>query len=439
MSRQMIGSWGRVLHFEQEVLNFSSRNDKLSPPVDPKRTFLAYGNGRSYGDSCLNDGGVAVKTRALDRFIDFDPAGGILICEAGVLLADILSLAVPQGWFLPVTPGTRFVTVGGAIANDVHGKNHHIAGTFGRHLLGFELLRSDGRRIDCTPRENTDFFAASIGGLGLTGLITQATLQLRRIRSPWIETETIRFQSLDEFFALCADSDQDYEYTVSWVDCAGSGKRLGRGLFMRGNHAPAPALADAYSEKNRTFPFVPPLSLVNPLSLKAFNGLYYRKQWQKHSRAIQHYQPFFYPLDGLLEWNRMYGPNGFYQYQCVLPGPAGAAAVAEMLGEIANSGMGSFLAVLKLCGDAGSPGMLSFPLPGVSLALDFPNRGAALHKLFKRLDQITAATGGRLYPAKDGRMPGQLFRAGYPRWQEFSHYIDPQFSSSFWRRVMEDA
>lgn len=435
----MISSWGRVLHFEQEVLSFDNRNDKLFPPAEPKLTFLPYGNGRSYGDSCLNGGGVAVKTRTLNRFIDFDPAGGVLICEAGVLLADILNLTVPQGWFLPVTPGTRFVTVGGAIANDVHGKNHHIAGCFGRHVLGFELLRSDGRRIDCTPRENTDFFAASIGGLGLTGLITQAKLQLRRIRSPWIETETIRYQSLDEFFALCADSDRDYEYTVSWVDCAGSGKRLGRGLFMRGNHAPVPAASGNYIEKSLTFPFVPPLSLVNALSLKAFNELYYRKQLQKHSRSIQHYQPFFYPLDGLLEWNRMYGPNGFYQYQCVLPGSAGKLAVAELLSEIAKSGMGSFLAVLKLCGDVNSPGMLSFPLQGVSLALDFPNRGAPLHKLFKRLDQVTAAAGGRLYPAKDGRMPGELFRAGYPRWQEFTQYIDPQFSSSFWRRVMEDA
>jgi len=439
MARETFTSWGRVERVEAESVALSSCFDAI-PAVDNKAaTLLPYGNGRSYGDSCLNAGGTIIKTRAIDHFMDFDPSCGVLRCEAGVLLSEILSLTVPQGWFLPVTPGTRFVTVGGAIANDVHGKNHHVNGTFGCHVRQFELFRSDGQRLLVSPQQYENLFAATIGGLGLTGLITWAEIQLRRIHNSWINVETIRYSSLDEFFSLCEESDSDYEYTVSWVDCSGVGKRLGRGLFMRGNHAPTQATGMAYSKKARTFPLVPPLSMVNSLTLKAFNTVYYHKQFARQTSQIQHYEPFFYPLDGLLEWNRMYGPRGFYQYQCVLPGEDGKTAVAELLNEIARSGLGSFLAVLKVCGAVDSPGMLSFPLPGVSLALDFPNRGEPLHRLFQRLDAVVAAAHGRLYPAKDGRMPGALFRAGYPRWQEFNQYIDPNFSSSFWRRIMEHA
>jgi len=439
MPKQIFTSWGRVHRMALESVSLASRFDPFPQLIDNVNTVLPRGNGRSYGDSCLNADGTMVNSRPLNRFIDFDPNSGVLIGEAGVLLSEILSLVVPQGWFLPVTPGTRFVTLGGAIANDVHGKNHHISGTFGRYIRQFELLRSDGQRLLCTPQKHENLFAATIGGLGLTGFITWAELQLRRIHSPWINAETIRYTSLAEFFTLCQASDQDYEYTVSWVDCAGTGKRLGRGLFMRGNHAQVDTKLKPYSSKTRTFPFVPPLSLVNSWSLKAFNAAYYHKQFQRQTQQTQHYEPFFYPLDGLLEWNRMYGPRGFFQYQCVVPTQHGKEAVSELLNEIARSGMGSFLAVLKVCGDIDSPGMLSFPLPGVSLALDFPNRGEALHRLFQRLDTIVSAAGGRLYPAKDGRMPGSLFQSGYPRWQEFTHYIDPHFSSSFWRRVMESA
>lgn len=438
MSKELLTSWGRVQKVEQEAILFSNRFVSLMPLSDKSQTYLPYGNGRSYGDSCLNSGGVALKTRTLDRYISFDSTTGIFICEAGILLSEILSLVVPQGWFLPVTPGTRFVTVGGAIANDVHGKNHHVAGTFGRHIRQLEILRSDGQRLTCSAQDNAGYFSATVGGLGLTGLITWAEIQLRRIRSPWINAETIRYKSLDEFFDLCEESDQDYEYTVSWVDCAGTGKRLGRGLFMRGNHAPVSTITGEYSSKTRTFPFVPPVSMINSLTLKAFNTTYYHKQLQRETRLIQHYEPFFYPLDGILEWNRIYGSRGFYQYQCVVPTQYGREAISELLTEIAKSGMGSFLAVLKVCGDIDSPGMLSFPLPGVSLALDFPNRGDKLQRLFTRLDSIISTANGRLYPAKDGRMPGILFRDGYLRWQEFTNYIDPHFSSSFWRRVMEN-
>ncbi len=432
---EKLSSWGRCFNTEQTVVR---RLDRAEALPETEQTLLPYGNGRSYGDSCLNAGGLALKTLAMDRLIAFDVHTGLLRCDAGVLLADILRLVVPQGWFLSVTPGTRFVTVGGAIANDVHGKNHHVTGTFGCHVRQFELLRSDGERLHCSPEEHANYFAATIGGLGLTGLITWAELQLRRIGNPWLDVETVRYESLSEFFELCAVSDADYEYTVSWVDCSGQGKRLGRGLFMRGNHAPLGAMPGKHSTSTHTFPFVPPLSLVNALSLKAFNTVYYHKQLAKKTRETQHYEPFFYPLDGLLEWNRMYGPHGFYQYQCVMPTATGEVATTALLKEIAQSGMGSFLAVLKVCGDRASPGLLSFPMPGISLALDFPNRGEPLHNLFKRLDAIVSAAGGRLYPAKDGRMPGSLFRSGYGRWTEFNRFIDPRFSSSFWRRVMEN-
>jgi FAD/FMN-containing dehydrogenase len=405
---------------------------------------LPFGNGRSYGDSNLNPGGALLRARSLDHFIAFDPSTGILRCEGGVLLAEILRLVVPQGWFLPVVPGTQFVTVGGAIANDVHGKNHHLLGSFGNHVNAFELLRSDGSRLHCTPTDNANWYGATIGGLGLTGLITWAELQLRRVHNPWLDTESIRFRSLEEFFELSLASEASFEYTVSWIDCAFTGKRLGRGLFNRGNHAAAVVqpellagpLPPTHSGKQRKVPLTPPLSLINPLSLKAFNTLYFNKQWADRVRAVQHFQPFFFPLDALLEWNRIYGPRGFYQYQCVLPPDQALEGTRALLQAIAGSGMGSFLAVLKQFGQPASRGMLSFPQPGTTLALDFPNQGPRLHQLFDALDAIVMKAGGRLYPAKDGRMGADIFKSGYPRWSEFQHYVDPAFSSGMWRRVM---
>lgn len=438
MTTSTVLSWGRVLRAAQQTTALYDRHAPLPQSASGGHSLLPFGNGRSYGDSCLNADGGLLLTRALDRFIAFDPDSGELVCESGVLLAEILRLFVPQGWFLAVTPGTRFVTLGGAIANDVHGKNHHRAGTFSGCVERFEVLRSDGSRTVCSREENPGLFAATIGGLGLTGLITWVALRLRRIANPWMDAETVRFQNLDDFFVLCAESDRDYEYTVAWIDCAGRGKRLGRGLFMRGNHAPAGAMARHYRARAFTLPSMP-VSLVNPLSLRAFNTFYYHQQWTRQTRQLQHYEPFFYPLDGLLEWNRMYGPHGFFQYQCALPMAAGPDATARLLEAIGGSGLGSFLAVLKLFGTHVSPGLLSFPLHGVTLALDFPKRGETLHRLFEVLDGIVAEAGGRLYPAKDGRMPGAMFRAGYPQWQAFSEWIDPQFSSSFWRRIMEAA
>ena len=429
-------SWGNILRKPHESASLVSRYADF-PAVPALSSLLPYGNGRSYGDSCLNIGAGLMPTRALDRFMAFDAETGIVTCESGILLDEMFRIIMPAGWFVPVTPGTRFVTLGGAIANDVHGKNHHAVGTIGRHLMRFELLRSDGRRLTCSPSENPDLFGATIGGLGLTGVITWAQLQLRPISGPLMSVETIRFANLDEFLRLQAESDSDFEYTVAWVDCLGTGSQLGRGWFERANHSPTPAAWPAEPSKGLNVPFAPPFSLVNGASLRLFNTLYYHRPRPRH--ADRWFESYFYPLDSIGNWNRLYGPRGLYQYQCVIPDEAGRDGTAALLNAISRSGQGSFLAVLKAFGDLDSPGMLSFPRKGLTLALDFPNRGQSLERLFAELDAVVRDTGGRLYPAKDGRMPPELFRDGFPRWREFTQYIDPRCSSSFWRRVMDGA
>ena len=388
--------------------------------------------GRSYGDVCLNSNGVLWNTTGLDHFISFDQNTGLLFCEAGVMLRDIQKLAIPRGWILPVTPGTQMVTVGGAIANDIHGKNHHLLGSFGDHVQNIKLVRTDGQMIECGPQIQPDWFAATVGGLGLTGVITQAQIQLRPIASPWLNTQTISFANLNEFFHLADESEANWEHTVSWIDCLSSS---GRGLFMRANPIDAGPHPEPISRK-RNVPFTPPVSLVNRLSLQTFNLAYYYLKKLRAGNYIEHYEPFFYPLDNLLEWNRMYGPKGFFQYQSVVPHGLGQHAIDAMLREIARSGDGSFLATLKTFGNRQPVGMMSFPQPGVTLALDFPNQGARTHRLFENLDAIVREAGGRIYPAKDARMPRDLFEAGYPRLSEFLKYRDPGISSGLSRRLM---
>lgn len=439
VSMRTLTSWGGVVRQPHAALDLAAAGDGwrsiVADPRSAGRTWLPYGNGRSYGDSNLNPGGGVLLGRTLKTIHRFDSSTGELECDGGVLLSEILDLVVPQGWFLPVVPGTCYVTVAGAIANDVHGKNHHVAGSFGHHVHGFDLERSDGTNLRCSEHSNPEWFGATIGGLGLTGLIRRAHLQLKRIGSEWMDAETIRFRSLGEFFEISESSAAAWEYTVSWIDCASAGAGLGRGLFSRARHLPT-SVRSSPNRSTRRMPVTPPVSLVNGLTLKAFNFLYYHRQRGDRVRAEQHYRPFFFPLDALLEWNRMYGPRGFYQYQCVVPDPA-QDSVREMLDAIASSGLGSFLAVLKQFGDVPSRGLLSFPRQGTTLALDFPNRGDRLHDLFARLDRIVLAAGGRLYPAKDGRMDAAMFRAGYPQWRKFDALVDPRFSSGFWRRVRD--
>lgn len=426
-----VSSWGRQGSLQHEVQALTDRHQVIHQ-LKNSQSGIAYGMGRSYGDVCLNPDGVLWKTTGLDRFISFDENTGLLVCEAGVLLRDIQQLTVPRGWILPVTPGTQLVTVGGAIANDVHGKNHHVLGSFGDHVQGITLTRTDGSTIECGPGLLQEWFCATVGGFGLTGVITQAAIQLRRVAGPWLNIETVPYANLDEFFCLADDSEADWEHTVSWIDCL---SRRGRGVFMRGNPSNL-GLGPEPTSRKLTMPFVPPISLVNRLSLRPFNAAYFNIKKSQAGSSIAHYESFFYPLDNLLEWNLMYGPKGFFQYQCVVPREAGRGAIQDMLSEIARSGEGSFLAVLKTFGNRQPVGMMSFPQPGVTLALDFPNKGERTLKLFNRLDSIVKKAGGRLYLAKDARMPRELFEAGYPRLKEFLQYRDPGISSAMSRRLI---
>jgi FAD/FMN-containing dehydrogenase len=422
---QPLESWGRYPLARQAAVPVHWRSDPL-PRVHG--TLLPFGQGRSYGDCCLNEGGTLLATSRLDRFIEFDPGRGVLRCEGGTRLGDILAFAVPRGFFLPVLPGTRFVSVGGAIANDIHGKNHFRAGTFGRHVLQLELLRSTGERTVCSPAENAELFAATVAGLGLTGLITWAELQLEPVQGPFIESETVPFRGLDEFFALDADSSQRFEYTVAWIDPRPRGLR---GLYFRGDHSARAGKAPPPREP-KGFPIDLPGFAVSGPAVAAFNALYYARGRLRTGRKLVRYAPFFFPLDAVGRWNRVYGSQGFLQFQCVVQD---RAALGALLERIASSGLRSSLGVLKTFGDVASPGMLSFPRPGATVALDFPNRGAETFALVEALESIVRDAGGALYPAKDARMSPATFAAAYPRAGQFERQVDPAFSSSFWRRV----
>ena len=430
-------SWGRVQSVLSPCLELSWLDQPVSLAPDAKR--LAYGLGRSYGDSCLLSGGVMIRTRGLNKLIHFDRESGLLRAEAGVTLSEILELVVPEGWFLPTTPGTRFVTLGGAIANDIHGKNHHGAGAIGCHVRKFCLLRSDGSRLECGPTQNQPLFAATIGGLGLTGLVLWAEIQLARTPSAWLNVELIPFTGVKEYMALTEESAHGWENTVAWFDAAARGKNFARGIYIRGNFA-ADGLGDKEPRKvhpppRLSVPVTLPNCTLNSWSVKAFNTLYFPRVPRSGRKLLQHYEPFFYPLDAMDGWSRIYGKRGFFQYQSVTPEAAGAQPLEEMARAISVSGEASFLAVLKTFGPRISPGLLSFPKAGITLALDFPNRGQSTLRLFDRLDAIVRAAKGRLYPAKDSRMSGEDFRNGYAGLKDFMPQVDPAFCSDFWKRV----
>ena len=430
-------SWGRYPRAKQAAFPVYWSSD--TPPLQSLAgTVLPYGRGRSYGDVCLNDGGTLLTTARMDHFLAFDSNVGRLRCEAGVCLDQVLDLIVPQGWFLPVTPGTRFITVAGAVANDIHGKNHHRMGTFGEHVCAFELLRSDGTRRICSGAQNNELFRATVGGLGLTGLILWVEFQLQKIQTPFIRVENIKYGGLADFFKLVQESEAAFEHTVAWVDCLASGAKLGRGIFMRGNTATSAEAGAARGKGSRsqlTFPFDAPDWLLNRLSVTAFNALYYHKQRRERETRVVHYSPFFYPLDAILNWNRMYGRRGFFQYQFVVPMAASESVVSRVLEKTSKAGAASFLAVMKTFGHRPPAGMLSFPRQGVTLAMDVANQGDKTLRLLNELDEVVMGNGGVLYPAKDARMSPLTFAASYPNWQEFARFVDPRFSSSFWRRV----
>jgi FAD/FMN-containing dehydrogenase len=373
----------------------------------------------------------------MDRFIEFDVASGRLRAESGVTLRQILAVTVPHGWFLPTTPGTQFVTLGGAVANDVHGKNHHRAGTFGCHVLAVGLLRSDNVSNIATisPHAEPELYAATIGGLGLTGIIVWVEIQLSRVSSAYLDVETLFYMNLNEFWAIASESAEKFEHTVAWFDCCESGEKLGRGIFSRANWRQDRQFTKVDRRVRLSIPVDVPNFILNSTSVSTFNALYFLRNKTMAGVKRQHYSSFLFPLDAVSNWNRLYGNLGFYQYQCVVPFDASRIAVTALLEEVVRSRQASFLTVIKTFGERSSPGLLSFPRPGVTLALDFPNRGRKTLTVMSRLDAIVREAGGALYPAKDGRMPKDMFQHSFPKWAEFKKFKDPAMSSDLWRRV----
>ncbi|MEM7328515.1 MAG: FAD-binding oxidoreductase [Pseudomonadota bacterium] len=428
-------SWGRTFRYAHDVW----QRDRLSA-FDPD-TFatdaevLFHGLGRSYGDVALNEDGRLCLNAANDRLLAFDRENGRLKAQSGLALGAMNQITVPDGWIVPVSPGTKYVTLGGAVANDVHGKNHHVAGSFGSHIIALKLIRSDGETLVCSRTEHTDLFDATISGLGLTGYIDWVELQLSPITSSNMWIENIRFADLQDFFALSEDS-AAWPYTAAWVDCFSSKPRTGAGIFTRARFLDDGILRAGDAHPSRKMPVELPSILLNKFTISTFNQVYkYRPGAQFKGR--RNYQGFFYPLDQIYGWNKLYGRKGFYQHQSIIPMENSRVGVTELLDTIRRSGQGSFLAVLKRHGPETSPGLNSFPLDGVSLALDFPNRGAKTMALLQRLDEIAAGHGGRMYAAKDAAMASHIYQAGYPNWQRLEALRDPKINSSFWRRVTQ--
>lgn len=408
--------------------------ERLKSGGVPAGSLLAYGNGRSYGDSCLNGSGALIDMRGMDRILDFDPATGMIDVEAGVLLSDIIARVAPHGWFPAVVPGTQFVTVGGAIANDIHGKNHHGAGTFGCHVESLELLRSDGVVRPCSAEQSPALFAATIGGMGLTGLILSARLRLMRVSSLEIEQTATGFDRLEEFFEIAPEADSTNDYCVAWIDQLAAGHQAGRGVMLAGNHAVDGGHQPGQPGGLLRVPIQPPFSVLGSAFIGAFNAAYNWKQRRAKTSRVG-YQSYFFPLDGVRDWNRLYGPRGLLQHQSVIPEEAARCVVSTLLAAGRDAGHASFLTVLKRFGAIRSPGLLSFPRPGYTLTLDFPNQGATTAKLFERLDAITIDAGGAVNPYKDARMSAATFASSFPNWRDLEAVRDRGFLSDFWRRT----
>lgn len=352
-----------------------------------------------------------------------------------MLLGDILQRVIPSGWFLPVTPGTQFVTVGGAIANDVHGKNHHRSGSFGNYVVDFVLQRSDRDPLYCSREQNPLLFAATIGGMGLTGIIRRARLQLKRVSSPDIEQTAVRFEHLDQFFEQVDAIDAAHEYSVAWIDQLATGKQFGRGILMGGNHSASGGQQLHRRRDWLSVPFRAPISLLNRPTLKCFNALYLRKEPRGRSQRVVNWPGYFYPLDTIRHWNRLYGPRGLYQHQSVYPVDDAPRVTRELLQCSQSYSHASFLTVLKRFGPDSSPGLLSFPTEGFTLTLDFAAQGENSLALLRRLDEIVIAAGGRINPYKDARMGADIFAASFPHWAELEALRDPVMLSNFWQRT----
>lgn len=421
--KKQIANWGNYPAMESDERSFAF-DEQLKQVVAAEGSFIPRGNGRCYGDASL--AGITVSTLKYDKILSFDTENGVLECQSGITLDQVLEVIVPKGWFLPVTPGTKFITVGGAIASDVHGKNHHVDGCFSHHVFEMDLLLANGETVRCTPSLHTDLFEATCGGMGLTGVITRVKFGLKKIETSYIRQKQVKAANLDEVLQLFEEY-KDYTYSVAWIDCLQKGKDFGRSILILGEHAivnelPGSKKNDALQlpkKKQITFPINLPWWVLNTFTVKAFNFLYYNKNTRKEINNVVSYEPFFYPLDAILHWNRGYGSKGFVQYQFVVPMQAKQGLV-EIMQKISDAGMGSFLAVLKVFGKQDS--LISFPTEGYTLALDFPVRNG-LMEFLDELDEIVLKYGGRLYMSKDARMKPSMLEAGYPRLQQFKNII----------------
>jgi decaprenylphospho-beta-D-ribofuranose 2-oxidase len=407
-----IYGWGRYPAIDAKVLLPQTYID-CANYLKGKEIVLPRGMGRSYGDSANSP--TVIQSTYLDHFIEFDETTGILACEAGVSIREILQLIVPKGWFVPVTPGSSFVTIGGAIASDVHGKNHHLSGTFSEHLLSFDLMLGSGEIVSVSKDNYPDLFRATSGGMGLTGIILSANFQLKPIQSSQIIQSTIKTNCLEE---VCEKFEENYAstYSVAWIDCLASGKQLGRSLLMLGEHSQDGTL-ELGKKKSQNLSIDMPQSLLNHYSIKAFNALYYHRVFSKIKTETISFEPYFYPLDAIGNWNRLYGKAGFVQYQFVLPKAVGVMGLRQILEVIVESGKGSFLAVLKAFGRA-NENYLSFPIEGYTLALDFKMSEGTV-QLIKKLDSMVVEMGGRIYLTKDALMTEASFKKIYSQWESF--------------------
>lgn len=422
---QLLSGWGGYPRARCRV--HRPERDDLLPAL---AGLLPRGLGRAYGDAALDPVDGVVSTERLDRLLAFDPATGLLEAEAGASLGRIGSTFLDRGWFLPVTPGTKFVTLGGAVAGDVHGKNHHVDGSFSRHVAYLDLVCPTGERIRCSEQERPDLFHATAGGMGLTGLIAQVGLRLAPVPGPWVRVTHHPSRDLEQSFRLLGDPSIQEPYSVAWIDCLARGARLGRSVLMVGEHVAGDRPSPGIAQKPRwSVPFQLPSFLLNSLSLKAFNEVFYRLQAGKGRPFLATPDAFFYPLDKIDHWNRMYGSAGFLQYQCVLPERTALEGTRVLLERISAAGAASFLAVLKRLGPGG-PGHLSFPMAGYTLALDLPFHGPRTLDLLRRLDEVVALNGGRVNLCKDACLDPATFRTMYPRfgeWLEIKRRVDPGF------------
>jgi decaprenylphospho-beta-D-ribofuranose 2-oxidase len=404
---------------------------------EPGAGLIAHGAGRAYGDSALNAEGRVMITRRLDRLLGFDAATGLLEAEPGVTFADLMAALLPRGWLAPATPGTAYATLGGAVANDVHGKNHDRVGSFGDHLAWIDLMLPSGEVARVTEAADSALFRATVGGLGLTGVAVGLGLKMMRVPSAAVRVRERRCRDLDAFLATLAEARSRAAYSVGWIDGLAAGRALGRGILEEADPEPAAALSPSRS-RAIAVPLDLPGFLLNGTTVALFNEAYYRRVPEGGRERIEGYRRFLYPLDAIQGWNRLYGRAGFYQFQCVLPDAAAARGLPLMLEEISRARRASFLAVLKTLGGEGR-GYLSFPMRGYTLALDFPRR-PGVEELLARLERLTLDHGGRIYLAKDATLSPEGFRRMYPRLPEFQAVldrIDPdgRFNSDMARRL----